>query len=416
VFQAALTSLGPRRELLNQWVTLEQQSQRITAARAVLGFMDAALQQQQRSVGQAQEQPQQHLQQQQGQAQQVVAAPQASEQQQQEQQEQGSDQQQHQPQQQQQQQQRSRRMRRQPQLPSQAAAAEAVQAGDSTASTLSTPVGQVAPELASYAEPAVRAAAQPELGSSSSSSSSRHLGRPGVNDGRLAPELQQQLEQLVTALNNMGLATRQPQQGPSTSAAAVQTPLNAEAAPQQQQQHDQQQHDLRELQQQQQVRLPTYSLSVQGLQQHVPALASAAAMEHRAGNVARALKLYNAASQQDPANPRLIYSLVQLHMKRGDTAAVEEQLQKLEALQPGNGFLCYSRGSMAQQEGQLALARQWYEKGMRAPGEAAAAAAAAASVLNMKMDKTNSLGGARCLPLLLLACWLACLLACLLVG
>jgi pre-mRNA-processing factor 6 len=261
-----------------------------------------------------------------------------------------------------------------------------VQGGDNTASTLSTPEGQVAPELASYAEPAVGAAALPELGSSSSSSSSsRRLGRPGVSDGRLAPELQQQLEQLVIALNSMGLATRQPQQASSSAAAALQTSLAAEAAPQQQQQQDQQQHDMRELQQQQQqqqqVRLPTYSLSAQGLQQHVPALASAAAMEHRAGNVARALKLYNAASQHDPANPRLIYSLVQLHMKRGDTAAVEEQLQKLEALQPGNGFLCYSRGSMAQQEGQLALARQWYEKGMRAPGEAAAAAATSGSVL-----------------------------------
>ena len=62
--------------------------------------------------------------------------------------------------------------------------------------------------------------------------------------------------------------------------------------------------------------------------------------------------------------------MVQLHMQRRDTAAAEQQLQALEALQPGNGFLCYSRGLLAQQEGQLVLARQWYEKGMRAPGGA----------------------------------------------
>jgi pre-mRNA-processing factor 6 len=360
VFQAALASLGPRSELLNQWVTLEQQSQRITAARAVLGFMDAALQQQK----QPQEQPQPDMQQQQqGQAQQVEAAIQAS--QQQPQQKQAGEQQQ-----------RSRRMRRQPQWSSQAAAAEAVQVyDDGTDSACSTPAGQEAPELATYAEPVVRAAAVPEISSSSSSSSSGRFARPGVSNGHLTPELQQQLEQLVTALNSEGHTTRQPQQAPSAAAAAEQTSHGAEAALQQQ--HDMQEFQQQQQEQQQQVRLPTYSLSAQGLQQHVPALASAAAMEHRAGNLARALKLYNAALQQDPANPWLLYSLVQLHMKRGDTAAVEEQLQKLEALQPGNGFLCYSRGCMAQQEGQLAVAREWYEKGMSAPGEAAAAAAAA---------------------------------------
>jgi tetratricopeptide (TPR) repeat protein len=336
VYKSALNSLGPRPELLNQWVTLELQAQRIPAARAVLGFMDTALQQHQQ-----QQQPESSSSQLQREAQQQTDVV-----------EQLQDKQQ-------QQQQRSRRIRRQPKQASQVAkddadALQGMPAGSSSSS--STPIGGAAAHMPGVEPPAGAAAAQHDETTSSSGSSSNSSRQPGrffVCDAFLAPELQQQLDQLVNMLNSLGPTNRLPQQ----AAAAMGEAAAADGDSSRQQQ-----------QQQQQVRLPMYAIPPQGLQQHIPALASAAAMEHRAGNLPRALKLYDAALQLDPHNPRLLHSLAQLHMKRRDKAAVEEQLQALEKLQPGNGFLCYNRGMLAQQEGQLSLAREWYEKGTRAPG------------------------------------------------
>jgi hypothetical protein len=351
VYQAAVNSLGPRPELLNQWVTLEQQAQRIPAARAVLGFMDTALQQQQQqqqqqqaSSGQLQDEAQlQQLQQ----VQQVDAASQASEQQGQQQQ------------QQQQQQQRRRRMRRQSKQASPGTSAEAAQDDSAGSSSSNQPAADIAVQLTGNGTPAGADTAVPDADGSRSSSSSSSSVQMGDDDALVAAELQEQLDQLVTTLNSLGPTNRLPQQAAAAAAAGREAATDGENFSQQQQQR----------QQQQQVHLPTYPMPPQGLQQHIPALASAAAMEHRAGNLARALKLYNAALQLAPNNPKLLHSLAQLHMQRRDRAAAEEQLRALEALQPGNGFLCYSRGLLAQQEGQLSLAKQWYEKGMKAPGE-----------------------------------------------
>jgi Flp pilus assembly protein TadD len=92
----------------------------------------------------------------------------------------------------------------------------------------------------------------------------------------------------------------------------------------------------------------------------------------RAGNPAAAQELYSRALAAAPTNPRLLHSWAKFQLQQGDTAGAESALSQLEAVEPGNGYLCYLRGVLAQQQGELGSARGWFSKGLRYTGEVAA--------------------------------------------
>jgi len=98
---------------------------------------------------------------------------------------------------------------------------------------------------------------------------------------------------------------------------------------------------------------------------HVPSLVSAAVMEHRAGNTAAAQQLYSRALLLEPHNPKLLHCLAQMLLKEGDRQGALQHLAVLEGVDPGNGYLCHTKGLLAQQEGRLDEARAWFERGTR---------------------------------------------------
>jgi hypothetical protein len=151
---------------------------------------------------------------------------------------------------------------------------------------------------------------------------------------------------------------------------------------------------------------------------HVPALVAAAAMEHRAGNRARAEALYAEAAEAvargatrgseglAPLSPQalaaaarllradtargdggaltaadgegergagdahggnaaLLHARAQAALREGDAARAEQHLAALEAAEPGNGYLCHTRGLLCQREGATGDAERWFRRGLR---------------------------------------------------
>jgi hypothetical protein len=315
VFEAAIKQLGPLPQLVQQWTTLEQQAQLIPAARAVLGFRsDTAA-------------PLQQQQQQQQQDSKRVRRSRSSHVQQQEQQATGGS------------------------SSSQPAAAEQVQA--QLQQLLTTLQAQVPGQAAVGA------------------------GRE-VQQGQ-QPQAQQQQQQQQQETQSQRRRQRRRQQAEADSQEHTSKQL-ASSSPQQQQQQLQHQEGLElemstpvqtqqagaqvGLQQQQHVgssNAGDCSSSTTGTQppaaaaeapgqgskrsigpvpSHVPSLVSAAVMEHRAGNIARAQQLYEAARQLEPTNPKLLHSMAQMWLKEGDRAAAEQYLAALQvSLLPTGGGL-----------------------------------------------------------------------------
>lgn len=167
----------------------------------------------------------------------------------------------------------------------------------------------------------------------------------------------------------------------------------------------------------------------------MPALLSAAQMEHRAGNAARAARLYDeaqaAVEQQgvvrgsegvparilrprrrqqaatateqaqagagtaaEPATAELgepaegapgaeatafrgsppgavvpvLHARAQAALRDGDVEAAERWLAAVESLEPGNGYLCHTRGLLCQREGRVEAAEDWFRRGLRCRG------------------------------------------------
>jgi tetratricopeptide (TPR) repeat protein len=105
---------------------------------------------------------------------------------------------------------------------------------------------------------------------------------------------------------------------------------------------------------------------------HAPALVAAAKLESRAGNAARAGELYREALALAPASPVALHAFAEHLLRAGDAERAEELLARLEAEDPGNGFLCHTRGLLARQRGALGEARAWFLRGARCAGAAGA--------------------------------------------
>eukprot|EP00775_Hariotina_reticulata_P007017 gene7017-7231_t len=127
-------------------------------------------------------------------------------------------------------------------------------------------------------------------------------------------------------------------------------------------------------------------------EQHADGLLLSPELQHELDDMLTMLNSHGKAVV-DPCNPVLRYQLAQLHLREGDLAAAEEHLQALEAVDGSNGFLCHCRGLLAQQQGQLSEAKEWFSKGMQAPalaelhafmGNASAARAVIAAGLSLR--------------------------------
>lgn len=322
VFEAAINQLGPLPQLVQQWTTLEQQAQLIPAARAVLGFQETSLQQQD----------------------------------------------------QQQQQAGVRRLRRsrpaQAQQQEQSMLPQQHENGSSGQADVGTDPGQ---------------AVQPQLQQLRMTLKAQTLGvaagQGASNQGRAAqpgqglqqqveaqPQRRQQRQQQQAAAVAAGRYDHMvQQQGTERQPLAQQSqPLAAESALLHQQEEQVLQQEMTvslqqsrvqprsPAQQQPQQRLgsrgearssgsgdvsqPLTDKAVRGYacqpSRHVPSLVSAAVMEHRAGNVSKAQQLYEAALQLEPSNARLLHSMVQMYLKEGNRTAAEQYLDKLQVGTP----------------------------------------------------------------------------------
>lgn len=65
---------------------------------------------------------------------------------------------------------------------------------------------------------------------------------------------------------------------------------------------------------------------------------------------------------------QLLHMVAQYYLKLGDQATAKDYLMQLEAVDVCNGFLCHTRGLLAQQTGDIQGAKQWFQKGLNAKG------------------------------------------------
>ena len=94
-----------------------------------------------------------------------------------------------------------------------------------------------------------------------------------------------------------------------------------------------------------------------------------AQLEDMAGRIERSKELYGRARNAAPDNAAVIHGSAIHLRKQHEDAAADRNLTKLRQLDPNNGYLCHTCGQKARQEGDVASARMYFERGTQAAGE-----------------------------------------------
>lgn len=111
--------------------------------------------------------------------------------------------------------------------------------------------------------------------------------------------------------------------------------------------------------------------------QSVPAGNSSASQARETGPVQQSAPSGQAQPQEQQQeagvsstapSPQLLHAMACYQLKHGDKVKALELLQQIERQDPCNGHMCHTRGLLAQQEGQLAEAREWFSRGTQGAG------------------------------------------------